>query len=269
MPEVDGSVSDTSNSLDAADELAPRGERAEASSGSPEQKTAVFASWNIFSAKNYDGDGGHFNRTGFEASIRRVDADVVGLQEVDNGMVRTRWRNLARLAAEAGGYDGRFAPVRRRLDLGLYGNALLTRPSVEVLAFENVRLPRHGWNERRNAVVASLSIDGFTWNVANTHLSNIKDESREQLGWLLDYMDASHPCVVMGDMNRDEDEIAEVLAPRRDWSTVETPCTWSSTDPRKRIDWMIVRDARAGDCRVESLEVSDHRCLVVTLTAGA
>lgn len=194
-----------------------------------------------------------------------IGADVVGLQEVDNGMIRTRWTNLARAAGEFGGYDWRFAKVRRRLDFGLYGNALLTKPDAHLTRCENLRLPRHGWNERRNAIAATVDIRGFTWNVANTHLSNVKPESAAQLAWLLDHMPSDNPCVVMGDLNRNEDEVAEVLRNRPDWKALQTGPTWSSVDPTKCIDWFIVRNAECLDSRVSPMRVSDHCAVTVEL----
>ena len=60
-------------------------------------------------------------------TCRDLDADVVGLQEVDNRRRRSSFRNQATLVARSLGYTSIYGPVVRTGPLGRYGNALLAR----------------------------------------------------------------------------------------------------------------------------------------------
>ena len=58
-------------------------------------------------------------------TCRDLDADVVGLQEVDKGRLRSSFRNQATLVARRLGYTSVYGPVVRTGPRGRYGNALL------------------------------------------------------------------------------------------------------------------------------------------------
>ena len=64
--------------------------------------------------------------------LRHHDADVVLLQEVDDGVPRSRELDLAKEIAEASGYEHRAVGHNVSLRKGRYGNALLSRWPIEI-----------------------------------------------------------------------------------------------------------------------------------------
>ena len=167
------------------------------------------ATWNIFGGRTWDGARVDLDLT--LAILRRLDADVVALQEVDRDLPRSGGVDQARVIAEALGMTYRFAPallgtpgsqsgpedqgVPRGdgvwpVDPGVddpggpaYGIALLSRlPLGQV---EIVRLPRRGHEEPRVAQVAEVAIGGGPLTVTGTHLSFVPPSGVAQLRALL------------------------------------------------------------------------------------
>lgn len=221
------------------------------------------ASWNMFSGKVY---GGHFDLERLRRSLSSLEVDLIGLQEVDNGMFRSKRADLAAVAGSCLGGDFHFGRIRRRFDLGLYGNAFATR-SAKLRNIDNHRLYRHRfWNEKRNVLSCSLELGGKSWRIANTHLALHRNESEKQLRYILSSMPADGPSVVMGDFNRRPHEVVDI-ATDFGFTCAETGPTYSSTDPQICIDWILVRNAEVVSTAVKSLEVSDHRAIVAELRA--
>ena len=103
------------------------------------------------------------------ADILSVDADVVGLQEVDVGTSRVHGRDtLVELAAAAGFAHYAFC---RAIDFagGEYGTAILSRYPIR--SFAVIPLPCEGANEMRSVSHAILDVHGERVDFFNTHLS--------------------------------------------------------------------------------------------------
>ena len=145
-------------------------------------RALTVATWNIFGGRVWDGSRVDLELT--LATLRRLDADLVAVQEVDREQGRSHRADQARLLGEALGMDWRYAPamlgtpgegwrapVPGDPDPGgtAYGIALLSRlPLAQV---ESVLLPQAGRDEPRVALVATLADGGRRLTVAGTHLS--------------------------------------------------------------------------------------------------
>ena len=134
-------------------------------------------------------------------AIRRLNPDIVALQEVNRNTWESRFHDqLAEIEARTG-LHGYFAPSYRQ-GSGSFGNAILTRG--EILEAEAHPLPSRG--EPRMLLEATVRIDGATINVFATHLStwgrfNAKIRT-EQLHCLAQRVRASrHPFILAGDFN--------------------------------------------------------------------
>jgi len=157
------------------------------------------ATWNIFGGRTWDGARVDLDLT--LATLRRLDADVIALQEVDRDLPRSGGVDQARVLAEALGMTFRFAPALlgtpgspgawQVVDPAVddpggpaYGIALLSRlPLGEV---ELVRLPRRGGEEPRVAQVAEVAVGGGgRVTVTGTHLSFVPRSAVAQLRALL------------------------------------------------------------------------------------
>jgi len=198
------------------------------------------------------------------SSVRALDADVVGIQEVDRRTARSGAVDQAAILAVGTGMDVMFAAAIDH-DGGEYGVALGVRGSV--VDSEVMRLPGSG--EARVALVAQVDPVrcADTWTVACTHLSTDVAVAPEQLDTVLVALEAaagSGPAALVGDLNMGPDQVQPILA-RRGWTEAPTGPTHPASRPRRRIDWIAVRGAVVGGAVVPALEVSDHRPVVAVV----
>lgn len=134
------------------------------------------------------------------AVIRELDADMVGLQEVDNHSGGTHESAQMDFLARETGYEAIPGPTIKLTD-GHYGNVLLTRwPWVEKreidLCFTRC--------EPRGAIEAVLSVHGHEVRVIVTHLGLAWSERRYQIGQLVECLAeerSSRVTVLLGDIN--------------------------------------------------------------------
>lgn len=248
--------------------------------------------WNIRSAAGGDDIGpipdrvGHLTR--LAAVLRAVDADIVGLQEVDRFWARSggvdQAERLGDLAGMASAFVANWLPEGgdQHERVPQYGVALLSRwPIVEV---EHVlHGTPAGW-EPRGSLVATVQPPGAeAVSVAVTHLQvdppdrpgAAADQRREGLAHTL----ASSPSILMGDFNAlpGSMELEPLGASWTDaWLAVHgnaggaTFPALRGSEPGERIDYIFVPSGSAiRDARVvvdaETRLVSDHYPLVVDL----
>src|SRR3954464_12225537 len=118
------------------------------------------------------------------ATCASLDADVLGLQEVDRNVRRSGRRDVAAEVAAACGMEHRFVAATRLGWRGRYGNALLARGDISDVAA--LALPRVERHEPRGALLATVAIDGSPpVSFAVTHLSPARTESAAQLAVVL------------------------------------------------------------------------------------
>src|SRR5262249_21259022 len=129
------------------------------------------------------------------AEIRAARADIVLLQEVDQDLARTGFRDEPHvLAAQLGMNVYYRAPVR--------SNAILTR--FPVIRWSSTPLPLWPGREQRRLVQATVLVDGQAVNVFTTHLDQSFPGLRlEQIRAAEDLMSpyADTPTILGGDLN--------------------------------------------------------------------
>lgn len=134
------------------------------------------------------------------ADILSVNADVVGLQEVDIGTGRVGGRDtLAELAQALGWEHYRFC---RAIDFagGEYGTAILSRHPI--LSFKVRPLPTPDSYEGRSVGHAVLNLNGERMDFFNTHLSVESSTMRVPQFKMLADLTAQYPAwVLTGDFN--------------------------------------------------------------------
>lgn len=228
----------------------------------------------------------------FAAAIRDLDADVLGLQEVDRNQPRSQGHDLTAVAAEAmGAVDHRFvaaltgtagttwvaATGEEQPDAATYGIALLSRhpvaawqvvrlptlPTAVPMWFRGSRLPVWVRDEPRVAVAAQVEAPDGRLSVANSHLSFVPWWNRRQLRALTTALAAlPPPLVVMGDLNMGPPQVRAITG----MASAGSHPTFPADAPREQLDHVLVDSAlRAVASHAPRFELSDHRALVAEL----
>ncbi|OBK96926.1 endonuclease [Mycobacterium asiaticum] len=225
--------------------------------------------------------------------VRRLDPDVLALQEVDFDQPRSGRADLTAAAAEAmNAVEHRFvaaiagtpgatwmaATGREQPGTAAYGIALLSRypaTSWQVVRFPRipVRFPMYlpGPNkvmvvneEPRAAVIARLRTPLGVMTVANTHLSFVPGWNRRQLRRLVrDLRGLPGPRLLMGDLNLPPSVVHR-------WSGMRplaSATTFPAPEPDRQLDHILTDDheLRASAATADLMPISDHRPLVVDL----
>jgi endonuclease/exonuclease/phosphatase family metal-dependent hydrolase len=227
------------------------------------------------------------------AACAALDADVLGLQEVDRGQPRSAgvdqteavargmgavaWRFEPAIVGEPGGV-WRAARDAEPGNEPAYGVGLVSR--LPVKEWHVAHLPpargrspvyvpgRHTFillPDEPRAAVAAL-VDGPTgplW-VATCHLSFVPGWNAVQLRRLTRELAAlGHPCVLLGDLNLPGTIPGRVSR----WRTLARARTFPADEPRLQIDHVLGHGPLPPATGVESrrLPVSDHRALVLEL----
>jgi endonuclease/exonuclease/phosphatase family metal-dependent hydrolase len=211
-------------------------------------------------------------------TLRRVDADIVGLQEVWEDDRRSQASELA----DALGYSEPVYEANLERDGARSGNAVLSRWPIGRRDVR--RLPREGAGtaddegEERLVVLAEVEGPRGPIQVFCAHLSWRGDHSgvrQEQVaaicGFVRECRPRSFPAVLLGDLNADpdSDELRALTGQRavpvpgvmfRDtWAWSGNPdrgATWSNDNPfaaasldlDRRIDHILVAAPKAGGC---------------------
>jgi endonuclease/exonuclease/phosphatase family metal-dependent hydrolase len=195
-------------------------------------------------------------------ALALLDADVLGLQEVDVGVARSQRLDQARLAADATGLAVAFGAVSRVGWRGRYGNALLARgviTDVEVLELPSPR-------ERRSVLMARVEMGSRSIAIATTHLSVRYDDAVPQLEAVLAALAMRpEPRILLADCNMAPAAVRPLME-QAGLSMAVGPPTFPSTAPRTQIDHVAVAGLTIGSVSAPESNVSDHRPLVVTAT---
>jgi endonuclease/exonuclease/phosphatase family metal-dependent hydrolase len=205
--------------------------------------------------------------------LREIDADVIGLQEVESRHGRSEVDQAEKLAAALGmaRIEG---PLLHHAKRGWYGNALLTR--LEVQAVRRVLFESYGV-EARGAIVCDVrAADGMRWRVMTTHLDLRSRHRRHQFGTLLDQLVPSprEPTALMGDFNEWWSRSHGLTELRRHAELPPSPPTFPAWLPALRLDRIAFSGCRSrGAVRRQFTRVtrraSDHLPIFADLLADA
>ena len=228
----------------------------------------------------------------FATAVAGLDADILGLQEVDRDQPRSHGADLAGLAAEAmdaphvrfvpalaGTPGGSWTPAGDGVPPGSpsYGIALMSRHPV--LSWQVVRLPAPHLrvplrlpgsrlpvlvsDEPRVAIAALVKGPFGPITVCTTHLSFVPGWNRRQLRTVMSGLgDGGDPLVLTGDLNMGPGPAARVSGLR----PIPAGATFPADHPSRQIDHVLVRGPITALGPAESLRLplSDHRALVVS-----
>jgi endonuclease/exonuclease/phosphatase family metal-dependent hydrolase len=217
---------------------------------------------------------GRVNHRALVETCAALDADVVGLQEVDERRLRSSFRNQAALVARHLGCSFVYGAVLRSGIVGRYGNALLTRGAIRDL--DLVQLPRPSARQPRGAILARIELPFLDVSVAVTHLQhhparlgNAPREAPVQLWALLDVLKRRPlPRLLIGDLNLGLSRARPIFAAAGFDSTPDLP-TFPGDRPRVTLDHIAVQGLRIVESAVVRSDTSDHRAVVATLAVAS
>ncbi len=153
------------------------------------------------------GVSGELNLEKIAATIKAVDADIIGLQEVDSNYGRrSDFQDQPTLLANYLGMHYVYGESLRVQHLmpprgsGYYGNMILSR--YPIIESHILRLPTPWGTEPRTALMATIATPHGQVVVWSTHLGLSYRARLEQVRTLLARVEGEErPCIVLGDFN--------------------------------------------------------------------
>jgi endonuclease/exonuclease/phosphatase family metal-dependent hydrolase len=200
-----------------------------------------------------------------------LDADVLGLQELERGRRRSWYVDQGRFVAAYVRAHYVAGPAIRRGRWRADGNGLVARGRIR--GVEILDLPRGPEREPRSAVLAAVTIGGATISIGVTHLQHrparlrhLPSDASDQLRAVLDALTARPaPRVLLGDLNL-QPPVAQEILEAAGFTVPEHGPTYPADAPRIRLDYVAVDGLRVREVHVApKAAVSDHRAVVADL----
>lgn len=229
---------------------------------SKESSTLRVMTYNIHHGEGLDG---RIDLERIAALIKQEKADIVSLQEVDRGVLRTQRRDLPAELSKLTGmnvyFDGNL-----KYQGGDYGNAVLTR--FPILQSTNTHYKMLEPNEHRGVIQLVLDVNGRKLLLMNTHLDFHPNGMAERLlhvQTMKELIDSYKlPVIVCGDFNSTPDSKTHSAMKqylRDTWEVVGKGRgnSFSSDHPSKRIDYLwISSELQPVQAWLPKTTASDH-----------
>jgi endonuclease/exonuclease/phosphatase family metal-dependent hydrolase len=233
--------------------------------------------WNIHKGIGTDGK---YELARIVKVLKELSADVVCLQEVDDGCRRSGCDRQSHRLADALGYPHVALGLNVQVKEGAYGNLTLSRHPIDHVHNLDLTVPM---KKRRGGLVTRIRWGHPKgWVVANVHLGLMHLERKVQvkrlLGHVIDDANRDQPLVIAGDWNEWGTRIVRDVTSRWGFHLARTDpsCKPHRTFPSRRpfvaLDKVLYRDPirlRHVACVVDDTTriASDHLPLVVDLHA--
>ncbi len=220
-----------------------------------------------YNIKHGRGNDGKVDLERIATVIRRLNPDVVALQEIDNIVRRSgRVDEPKRLSVLTGLPHNAFGSFFDYQG-GEYGMAIVSRYPLDDVT--NLRLPDGA--EPRTSLVATVKAPQ-PFRLADVHFYRTEAERLAQTKTLLEFLaDRTElPCVIAGDFNsRPGSAVLEAYSGWTNPEKGEDHFTFASDNPRSEIYFILLRPGEA--FRVHEIDVvhepvaSDHRPVSIDL----
>ncbi len=198
--------------------------------------------------------------------IKSVDPDIIVLNEVDHGTLRSfsvqqtdslgRSLGMQTIFGRSIDYDG-----------GEYGNALLTK--YPVIQFRVIDLSVDSLREGRSVFISSIDLGQDTLVIMGTHLGLSPEERYQQVERIIQNLPDSKNLILAGDLNFEPESdtyrlISDHLVDGVQAVDSDTEYTFPADKPDSRIDYIFISTGinplRLPIITVEDLTIaSDHR----------
>lgn len=208
-------------------------------------------------------------------AIKRVDPDIVGLQEMRNTGLSPDYVDQVGILAYKTGMQGIFAEAIKFSGVNPYGVGLLSKFPIVEKSFDKIPDPvekkYNGWYETRGILKTLIDVgEGEPVNVCVSHFGCNPDEHELAVQTALKSIPQKR-TIFMGDLNMTPDNpiiqpLFNHLNDTASYFSNEKFFTYDSINPLAKIDYVFASD----DFKVVSAEVpdivaSDHRPFVSVL----
>jgi len=185
--------------------------------------------------------------------------DVVGLQELDAGSMRSNYVDLTAYLSERARFPHAYTRVNRDLGaLAKHSLGLLTRLEPERVIMHRLPGPIPG----RGAIEARFPLaNGEFLVLFLVHLALGRRARRSQLDYIAGQLAHEPHAVVMGDFNchPESRELQTLVARTGLLDPMPCAATYPSWDPRRVFDHILLTpDLSVSDMRVYNVNLSDH-----------
>lgn len=224
--------------------------------------TLKIMSYNIHHGRNLFG---RYSLDEIAEVIKNSNADIIGLQELDNGVVRSRFQDQIKYLSEKLSMEYVYGFNHNVLG-GMYGNGVLSKFPIE--SYENFHLP--SGREQRGLLNTTINVEGKQLNFLVTHLGLNQQERQRQVNAISNYIDTfNNQVILVGDFNaRADSEEIQLLSKR----LVDTAYTTGNKEPTfdlpvlsGRIDYIFLdQSINLKTYKVIKSRASDHYPIVVT-----
>jgi len=209
---------------------------------------------------------------GSRANLDRIadvvrDYDIVALQEVDAGSLRSGFINQVHHIAQRADFPWWHQQVNRNLGrFGQFSNGMLSRFAPHTV--EDHRLPGP---PGRGAVVARYGNPRNPLVVVGLHLALGERVRNRQLDYVCELVNRHEHLVIMGDLNLSVEKLRHSPLARLRLQDVGAPLpTYPSWRPEKHIDHILVTPSlQVERMAVLDCTLSDHRPLAMELRLPA
>jgi endonuclease/exonuclease/phosphatase family metal-dependent hydrolase len=191
------------------------------------------------------------------------DYDLVALQEVDGGSLRSGYVNQVERLAELGAFPYWYQQLNRNLGrLAQHSNGVLSRLRPDLL--EDHPLPGP---PGRGAVLLKFGEGADALVVVNMHLALGPRTRTRQLAYVRELIDGARHVVLMGDMNTHAIDLLQ-HSPLRDLGLVapQIDATFPSWRPQRCLDHILLSPELVLErVAVLSQPISDHLPVAVDI----
>ena len=167
------------------------------------------------------------------------DFDIVGLQEVDAGSLRSNFINLTEYMAHVAGFTHWYHQVNRNLGhIAQHSNGLLSRHKPTEIV--DLKLP--GFIPGRRAIMARYGSDAEPLIVFIVHLALSRRARTSQLDYVADLVNQYPHAIIMGDFNcpPESKEMIHLFNRTKLHEPLEDVMTFPSWRPQHNIDHILV-----------------------------
>lgn len=195
------------------------------------------------------------------------DYDVVALQEVDSGSLRSGFVNQLRHIAERAEFPWWHQQVNRNFgQFGQFSNGVLSRFAPYMI--EDHRLPGP---PGRGAIIARYGNPASPLVVVGVHLSLGERVRNRQLDYICERVGDDRHVVIMGDLNLRVEQLRHTPLGRLQLHDVTAPLlTYPSWKPDRHIDHILASSSlQVAQVQVLDHVVSDHRPVAMELCLPA